>query len=138
MFETLLGSLRNGTGGPLLGLLIVGLNLAVGAAKDRAALQWWIAERPSTAGTVYGWVNARRHLTLCVWFGLVSALLAVAGIVAGSALPLWTVLPAHCIAWAVVTIGLAFLVTCCSSPSGGASSESKVNGSAFTIPLAGP
>ena len=108
MFETLLDSLRNGTGGPLLAILIIGLNLAIGMAKDRAALKWWIAERPRSAGTVYGWENARRHLTLCILFGLVSALLAVAGIAAGSALPLWTVWLVPCIAWVLVTMGLAF------------------------------
>ena len=108
MLETFLDSLRNGTGGPLLLPLIIGLNLALGAAKDRAALQWWIAERPISADTVYGWESARRHLTLCIWFGLVSALFAVAGIAAGSALPLRTVWPAPWIAWAVATVGIAF------------------------------
>ena len=107
MFETVLDSLMSGPGGPLLGLLIIALYVAAVAAKERAALQWWIAERPSSAGGVYAWENARRHLTLCIPFGLVSAMLAVAGIAAGGALPVWAIWPATWIAWAVVTVGLA-------------------------------
>ncbi|MDE0389551.1 MAG: hypothetical protein OXI75_12705 [Rhodospirillales bacterium] len=108
MLETVLDFLMSEPGGPLLGLLIIGLCVAVGAVRERAALQWWIAERPSSAAGVHAWEDARRHLTLCIRFGLVSALLAAAGISAGGALPVWAVWPAPWIAWAVVTAVLAF------------------------------
>ena len=96
----------NGTGGPLLATLVLGALAAADTARGRMMMRYWEIVGPPPAELGEYWEVVLRHLRLCTWFGLLTILLSLGGILAGKALLLWTAWSVPWVVWMLAFFGL--------------------------------
>ena len=113
--ETVIAALHeagaNGTGGPLLVTLVLGALAAADTARARMMMRYWEIAGPPPCRLLEYWERVQPHLRLCTLFGLLTVFLSLGGILAGKALPVWTVWPVPWAIWVLVFLTLMFRKT---------------------------